>query len=151
MTRHHIAQFNTAHMRAPLNHPLMSGFFEQLDAINATADRHPGFVWRLTGEDPNDPVILSLGENRLVNISVWRDIASLSDYAFRSDHAAPLRRRGDWFFTQSQASLVLWWIEAGSIPSVADAVDRLMHLREHGPTVRAFDFRQRFPPGETAP
>jgi hypothetical protein len=148
MTQHHIAQLNTAHMRAALDTPVMAGFAQQLDAINALADAHPGFIWRLTGEDPNDPAIRSLGENRLINISVWRDIASLSDYAYRSDHAAALRRRSDWFFTQSQASLVLWWVEAGSIPSIAAAVERLMHLRAHGPTPRAFRFSDHFPPGE---
>jgi Domain of unknown function (DUF3291) len=146
MKHHHIAQLNTAHMRAPLDTPLMAGFARQLDAINALADAHPGFVWRLTGEDPNDPAILSLGENRLVNISVWRDIASLSDYAYRSDHAAALRRRSDWFFSQSQASLVLWWVAAGTIPTIAEAVLRLEDLRRHGPSVRAFTFRQQFLP-----
>jgi hypothetical protein len=149
MKQHHIAQLNTAHMRAALDTPVMAGFAQQLDVINALADAHPGFIWRLTGEDPNDPAIRSLGENRLVNISVWRDIASLSDYAYRSDHAAALRRRSEWFFSQSQASLVLWWVEAGSIPSISESVGRLMHLRAHGPTTRAFGFRDQFPPGET--
>jgi hypothetical protein len=150
MTQYHIAQLNTAHMRAPLDMPLMAGFAQQLDAINALADAHSGFIWRLTGEDPNDPAIRSLGDNRLVNISVWRDIASLSDYAYRSDHAAALRRRSDWFFPQSQASLVLWWVSAGSIPTIAEAVQRLAHLREHGPSPHAFNFREQFPPaGET--
>jgi Domain of unknown function (DUF3291) len=150
MTQHHIAQFNTSHMRAPLESPLMAGFTDQLDAVNSLADAHPGFIWRLTGEDPNDPAILSLGENRLVNISVWRDIASLSDYAYRSNHAAALRRRSDWFLTQSRAALVLWWLKAGSVPTVAEAVERLDHLRTHGPTPRAFTFRDQFPPDETA-
>ena len=150
MRQFHIAQLNTAHMRAPLDAPLMAGFAQQLDAINALADAHPGFVWRLTGEDPNDPAIRSLGENRLVNISVWRDIASLSDYAYRSAHAAALRRRTDWFFEQTRASLVLWWVEAGCIPTIEQAVRRLAHLREHGPTPRAFSFREQFAPGEVS-
>lgn len=146
MKEYHIAQFNTAHMRAALDTTLMAGFAQQLDAVNALADAHPGFIWRLTGEDPEDPAIRSLGENRLVNISVWRDIASLSDYAYRSNHAAALRRRSEWFFTQSQASLVLWWVEAGTIPSIGEAVDRLMHLRARGETPHAFSFRVQFPP-----
>jgi Domain of unknown function (DUF3291) len=150
MMNYQIAQLNTAHMRAPIDTPLMAGFREQLDAINALADQSPGFVWRLTGEDPNDPAILSLGENRLVNISVWRDIASLSNYAYRSDHAAALRRRTEWFIQQSQASLVLWWVESGSIPSIAEAVARLRHLREHGVTPRAFIFREQFASGEAS-
>jgi hypothetical protein len=135
-------------MRAPIDTPVMAGFVEQLDAINAAADRSPGFVWRLTGEDPNDPATLSLGENRLVNISVWLDIESLANYAYRSDHAPVLRRRSDWFLQQSQASLVLWWVAAGSIPTIAEAVARLRHLRQHGATAYAFTFREQFPPSD---
>ncbi len=133
-------------MRGPLDASIMAGFVGQLDAMNALADAHPGFIWRLTGEDPNDPAIVSLGENRLVNISVWRDIASLSDYAYRSGHAAILRKRSEWFLKQAQASLVLWWVEAGSIPSIAQAVQRLTHLRLHGASTHAFSFREHFPP-----
>jgi hypothetical protein len=124
----------------------MAGFVGQLDAMNALADAHPGFIWRLTGEDSNDPAIVSLGENRLVNISVWRDVASLSDYAYRSGHAAVLRNRSEWFLVQSQATLVLWWVEAGSIPSIAEAVERLRHLRLQGASPRAFTFREQYPP-----
>jgi hypothetical protein len=37
MKQYHIAQLNTAHMRAALDTPLMAGFAQQLDAINALA------------------------------------------------------------------------------------------------------------------
>ncbi len=148
MKQYHIAQLNTSHMREPLDRPVMAGFAQQLDAINAVADAHPGFIWRLTGEDPNDPAILSLGENRLINISVWRDIASLSDYAYRSEHAVALRRRTDWFFPQTRASLVLWWVEAGTLPTIEQAVERLAQLREQGPSPRAFSFREQFRPAD---
>ena len=146
MTDYHVAHLNTLHMRAALDASIMAGFVDQLDAMNALADAHPGFVWRLTGEDPNDPAILSLGENHLVNISVWRDVASLSDYAYRSGHAAVLRKRSEWFFAQPQASLVLWWVEAGSSPSIAEAVARLKYLRLHGASPHAFSFREQFFP-----
>ena len=31
------------------------------------------------------------------------------------------------------------------LPTVADAAERLTHLRQHGPTPTAFTFRERFP------
>jgi Domain of unknown function (DUF3291) len=133
-------------MRGPLDASIMAGFVDQLDAMNALADAHPGFIWRLTGEDPNDPAIVSLGANRLVNISVWRDVASLSDYAYRSGHAAVLRKRSEWFLSQPQASLVLWWVEVGSFPSIAEAVARLTYLQMHGASPHAFSFREQFSP-----
>ena len=41
---------------------------------------------------------------------------------------------------------VLWWIPAGTIPTVADADQRLQRLRRNGPTAGAFTFEQMFPP-----
>ena len=42
---YHLAQFNVATMRYPLDHPAMQGFVEELDRINRLADLSPGFVW----------------------------------------------------------------------------------------------------------
>jgi hypothetical protein len=42
--------------------------------------------------------------------------------------------------------MCLWWVPTGHIPDVAEAEERLVSLREHGPTERAFTFKQRFPP-----
>ena len=53
MAKYHIAQVNIGRMRAPLDHPLMTGFLRRLDEINALADRSPGFVWRLQTEGGN--------------------------------------------------------------------------------------------------
>ena len=41
--------------------------------------------------------------------------------------------------------LALWWVPAGTIPTVAEARDRLELLRRHGPTADAFSFRAPFP------
>jgi hypothetical protein len=38
--------------------------------------------------------------------------------------------------------LALWWIQAGSIPSLADAEERLRMLRAEGPTSRAFTLKE---------
>jgi len=42
---------------------------------------------------------------------------------------------------------VLWWVPSGHRPTVAEAESRLLHLREHGPTERAFTLRTSFPAG----
>ena len=36
--------------------------------------------------------------------------------------------------------MVLWWVEEGHIPSVEEAVEKLEHLRVHGPSLDAFTF-----------
>ena len=46
--------------------------------------------------------------------------------------------------------VALWWIPAGEIPSVADAERRVDHLRAHGSTPYAFDFKHRFPAPDVA-
>ena len=62
----------------------------------------------------------------------------------RSPHAVVFRRRREWFERATDAYLVLWWVPAGTVPTVADAMERLHHLRAHGPTAEAFTFRERF-------
>jgi hypothetical protein len=45
----------------------------------------------------------------------------------------------------TEAHLALWWIPRGTVPAVADAESRVLHLREHGPTPHAFTLRAPFP------
>ena len=47
---YHLAQVNVARMVAPLDSPELAPFVARLDAVNAEADRAPGFVWRLLDE-----------------------------------------------------------------------------------------------------
>jgi hypothetical protein len=49
----HLAQANIAYMRSPITDPAMADFVAQLGAINALADRSPGFVWRLQTDRGN--------------------------------------------------------------------------------------------------
>jgi Domain of unknown function (DUF3291) len=37
-----------------------------------------------------------------------------------------------------------WWVRAGHIPPVEEALSRLARLREEGPGPRAFTFRRRY-------
>ena len=57
-----------------------------------------------------------------------------------------MRRRREWFERMAEAYVVLWWVPAGTTPTVVEARDRLEHLRLHGPTPHAFTFREPFPP-----
>ena len=57
-----------------------------------------------------------------------------------------MRRRREWFTRMGDAYLVLWWVPEGHEPTVAEAVARLEHLREHGPTAEAFTFGEAYCP-----
>jgi hypothetical protein len=153
MTGYHLAQLNIALPIEPLTSPRLAGFVAALDEVNALADAAPGFVWRLQTEDGDATAVRAFGNDRLiVNMSVWSSLEALADYAYRSDHVRVLRRRKEWFEAMGEAYQVLWWVPAGQLPTVADAEQRLAHLRTHGPTGHAFTFRAPFPvPAAAAP
>lgn len=141
MSTFELAQLNIARMRTPLDSPEMVDFVANLDRINALAESSPGFIWRLKDEDDNATAMRPLGENTLVNISVWRDVAALRDYVYKSAHVEVMRRRREWFDAMEQASMVLWWVPAGHRPDASEAAAKLALLREQGPGPAAFSFR----------
>ncbi|HXT36267.1 MAG TPA: DUF3291 domain-containing protein, partial [Chloroflexota bacterium] len=74
-----LAQINIARMLAPLDDPLMAGFVEQLDTINALADASPGFVWRFQSAEGNATAVRAYDDpSILVNLSVWESLESLA-------------------------------------------------------------------------
>jgi hypothetical protein len=142
---------NIGRLRAPIDDPMIAEFVAQLDEINALADATPGFVWRLQTEDGNATAIRPYDDDFIaVNMSVWESIEALGDYVYRSAHTSVLRRRREWFEHTTLPTLVLWWVPAGEIPTVAEGVARLDHLRSHGPTPHAFTFRAPFAPDDSA-
>jgi len=146
-----IAQLNVGRLVAPTDSPDVAEFMEALDEINAIADVSPGFVWRFQTEDGNATAERPFDDDSvLVNFSTWTSIDALADFVFRSAHTVYLRRRREWFERMDEIYSVLWWVPAGHQPTVAEAIERLDHLREHGPTAVAFTFRHRFTSDQVA-
>ena len=146
MTAFHLAQFNVGRILGPMDSEIMAAFVGQLAEINALADVTPGFVWRLKTEDGDATAIRPYEDDRIiVTMSVWESAAALHAYVYQSAHAEVMRRRREWFSRMTEAFLALWWVPVGHQPTVAEAVERLAHLRAHGPTPVAFTFRQQFP------
>ena len=145
---YHLAQLNIGEMIAPMDSPLVADFVNNLDRINALADEAPGFIWRLQSEGGNAMEYRIFDENTLVNMSVWEDRDSLFAYVYQSAHVEFIRRRKEWFHHMKELFMVLWWIPEGHIPTIEEARDRLMHLREQGPTPHAFTFKKFFPAPE---
>ena len=150
MSRYHLAQLNVGIATAPLDSGAMADFMNNLDRINALAESSPGFVWRLKADDGNATSLRPIDDRTLVNMSVWSDAQSLSSFVFRTAHVEFMRRRREWFERMPQAYLVLWWVREGHIPTTDEAVARLAHLREHGATPYAFNFRSVFPAPDAA-
>jgi hypothetical protein len=152
MADHHLAQFNVATLKYPLDDPRSAGFVELLEPLNELADGAPGFVWRLVEDGADDATGLRpAGENVVVTGSVWETRQALREYVYRSGHLDALRRRREWFHRHVESHLVLWWIPAGHIPTVDEAMERLTLLRAHGPSPRAFTFREDYTPEDCTP
>ena len=150
MPAQHLAQLNIARALAPLDSEQLRPFMEALDGVNAAGDAAPGFVWRLDEEDDEHPGATGVRAYDdpllIVNLTVWESREALWDFAYGGEHLAFMRRRREWFRALPEAHLALWWIPAGTIPQVEEAVARLDHLRAHGPTPHAFTFKQAFEP-----
>lgn len=143
----HLAQVNIARIVAPLDSPTMADFMAALDGVNALAEASPGFVWRLKGEGGNATDLRTdEGADVIVNMSVWASVEALFEFVYRSAHTRVMVRRREWFQKPDQAYQVLWWVPAGHRPTVEEALARLDHLRQHGPTPHAFTFKQHYPP-----
>lgn len=150
MSAFELAQLNIARLAAPLDSPVLEGFVNNLDRVNAIAEQSPGFVWRLQTEDGDATAIRHFGDDVLVNMSVWKDVASLHAFVYGIAHIEILRRRREWFEKMRDAFTVLWWVPAGHQPTLDEAESRLEQLKQGGPTAAAFDFRNAFPPPDDA-
>ena len=149
MSTWHIAQLNVGRAVAPPGSPELADFMAALDRINALAESLPGFVWRLQSDSGNATDIQVCDDPRfLVNMSVWSSVESLFEFVYRSGHTEVMKRRREWFEKPAEAHQVLWWIPAGHIPTVAEALERLTQLRREGPAPEAFSFSRRYPPPE---
>jgi heme-degrading monooxygenase HmoA len=141
----HIAQINVARFRVDRASPENAAFEAALDEVNALAEAAPGFVWRMIGEGENvDGAVF--GDDRLtINLTVWRSVDHLAAFAYRQPtHRAVMRRRREWF-VEMPAYLALWWVRAGSIPTLQEGKAKLYLIARLGPTAEAFDFRTLFP------
>jgi ring-1,2-phenylacetyl-CoA epoxidase subunit PaaC len=143
-----LAQINIAHLRAPIDSPLLAEFAAQLDSVNAQAESSPGFQWRLKDETGN-ATTLSLnspfGANMLVNVSVWDDQDALKAFVYRNkSHTGPLKQRDQWFLPMNSPHVALWWLNDNQLPTLPDAKRRLDHLAENSDTAYAFTFKKLF-------
>jgi hypothetical protein len=81
----------------------------------------------------------------MVNLSVWKSLEALRSFVYATGHLDVMRHRRAWFHRMPDPYLAMWWLPAGTIPTVAEAKERLELLAAKGPTADAFTFRAPFP------
>ncbi|MDO6695309.1 DUF3291 domain-containing protein [Aliiglaciecola sp. 3_MG-2023] len=143
---YHLAQLNIGKARDTMESAVMKEFADGLEPINTLAEQSAGFVWRLKDESGNATNIHYFDDpNMLVNLSVWEDVESLKGFMFKTHHMDFLKQRKRWFEPERLDTYVLWWIPAGHLPEIPEALARLTQLREQGTSASAFTFSQVYP------
>lgn len=139
-----LAQVNVAKAVGSRDSVEMKTFIDLLDEVNAAADASPGFVWRWddayeeTGDDALD------GQMVLVNISVWESYEALQSCVYSNLHRSVFQRRREWFTFMKENHFAIWWVPAGEIPTVDEALTKLDELRQSGASPAVFTVRERF-------
>lgn len=140
---HHLAEFNLGVLKYDWDDPRVADFQNGLDLVNGVAMRSAGFVWMLDGDgmeaaqlDPNG----ALGGNPRTasTLSVWEDAASLEHFVWNTVHKRFYDRKAEWYDHTDAVRLVMWWVPAGHRPTVDEAMERIRHLEQHGPSEFAF-------------
>jgi hypothetical protein len=135
----HLAEVNIARLLYPLDDPRVAGFVDNLDRVNAAADRMDGFVWRLQDESGDATAIQAFDDPlMIVNMSVWRDAESLERFVWNTVHKRIYNKRQEWFSLMQSHHFAMWWVEVGHVPTLEEARARLDHLDSHGDTDFAF-------------
>ena len=143
----HLAEFNIGTLKYDWEDPCVADFLNNLDRVYGIAERSPGYVWHLSGDDMEaaqlDPDGALGGNPRTAStLSVWTDAKSLEEFAFNTVHKQFYDRKNEWYDPEEQVwggyRLVMWHVEEGHRPAIAEAVERLQHLIVHGDTDFAF-------------
>jgi heme-degrading monooxygenase HmoA len=139
----HIAELNIARAQYDLEDPRMAGFMDNLDRINAIAERSQGFVWRLKDETGNATDLPVMDDPRVVaNLTVWETAEDLEHFVFNTAHKRIYDQRGDWFPKMKQMHFVMWHVPLGATPTLDEALARLDRLNKDGPSDEAFGWER---------
>ena len=135
----HLAELNIAKAVDDLDSERLADFVAALDRVNGIAERSDGFVWRLQDESGNATDIQATEDPRMiVNLSVWETAEHLEHFVWNTIHKQIYNKKAKWFEAPAEAHFVMWWVPQGHEPAVEEAMARLAHLNEHGPSGHAF-------------
>ena len=142
---YHVAHMNFAVLRHDWDDPRVAGFVDNLELVNAVAARSPGFVWRLSDEEMEQPqnnpgLVFAENPRNAVTVSVWETAEDLKNFVLRTVHGTFLKRREQWFEAIDRPSYVIWPLPAGQRPTLVQAKEKLDLVAAEGPSEAAYDF-----------
>ncbi len=158
MTGHWLALYTFGQFRTRADHPSVDPFHAAEPGVWAAMERSEGFIARSGYEDEPGPE--SWGEQVFPKywvdngdgwapsiVSLWQSLEAALAAVYRGLHADILRKAPS--FMQDKPDYppyVLWWVPAGHTPDWSEAVERLEHLGDNGPSAFAFSFKAAFDP-----
>lgn len=140
-----LCQFNIALMRFPFHSREMFAFRERLLSVNEEAAKAQGFRGQYSGLETAEGYLMPWTEQPRIlgNLSAWEDAPSLWSFTFQNvEHLDVMRRKRDWFERLPDALRpynVLYWSD---VICLEEAMNRLAHLHQHGPTADAFTWNE---------
>ncbi|TCI93795.1 DUF3291 domain-containing protein [Tenacibaculum sp. M341] len=145
MNKKHLAQYNIIKLKDELNSPIIKEFKDFLAPVNLLAEESSGFIWRLKDESGESATELETPyEDKLifVNMSVWENYASLSEYTYKTVHSYFLKSRKKWANEIEGHKAVMWYIDKGHIPTISEAKKKLDLLNQNGSSPTAFSMSE---------
>jgi hypothetical protein len=135
----HLAELNIARLKYPLDDPRVAEFADNIARVNVVADRSEGFVWRLQDQNGDATDIRAFDDPMIiVNMTVWQSAEHLERFVWNTVHKQFYRKRAEWFELMQAQHFVMWWVDEGHAPDLAEAKARLDHLHENGDSDFAF-------------
>ena len=67
-------------------------------------------------------------------MSVWASVETLEAFVWKTAHAKVYQRKNEFFETHDAPHFVMWWVEDGHVPTLAEANEKLEQYRQHGPS-----------------
>lgn len=90
--------------------------------------------------DTNGPIDWADNARVASTLSVWENVEALRTFVFNGVHGQFFRRGSEWFLPTQMPRLVLWHVDVGTRPTMADAAIRMKHLAANGSSEFAFGF-----------
>jgi Domain of unknown function (DUF3291) len=140
-----IAHFNVARLKHAPGDPRVAEFVDNTFAVNAVAERSPGYVWRLADES----ALVALdgyqgtgGDPKIAySLSVWETLRDFQSFVYKTVHGSYFRRREEWFEPWPGPNYVIWDFDGTPPVLVEEGWRRLQHLADHGASDFAYDFK----------
>lgn len=162
MSDRRLALYTFGQFIAPYEDPRLQGFRDAEPPVFAAIEKASGFIGRSGYDEDVDSPSWGLqvfpkywtdnGDGWAPStLSLWATIEAAIAASYHGIHAQVLKRGHEWNIQpDGWPNYVAWWVDGNHRPDWAEAVWRLEHLGDHGPSANAFTFKKAYDPSGQA-